>query len=64
MWDSLVGSSKIPSGNRPTGMTVFFLDLTVVAFDVLTVVSGTASGAFGTDASVFVSSRVCIIQAR
>jgi hypothetical protein len=45
-------------------MTVFFLDLTVVAFDVLTVVSGTASGAFGTDASVFVSSRVCIIQAR
>jgi hypothetical protein len=45
-------------------MTVFFLDLTVVAFDVLTVVSGTASGVFGTDASGSVSSRVCIIYTR
>jgi hypothetical protein len=48
-------------GQPPDRMTVFFLDLTVVAFDVLTVVSGTASGAFGTDASVFLSSWVCII---
>ena len=51
LWDSLVGSSKIPSGNRRRHDGLF-LDLTVVAFDVLTVVSGTASGAFGTDAGV------------
>ena len=35
-----------------------------VAFDVLNVVSGTASGVFRRDASVFVSSRVCIMHAR
>jgi len=48
-------------GQPPAGITVSFLDLAVVAFDVLIVVSGTASGAFGTDASVCLSSRVCII---
>jgi hypothetical protein len=35
-----------------------------VAFDVLNVVSGPASGVFSKDASVFVSSRVCIMHAR
>jgi hypothetical protein len=35
-----------------------------VAFDVLNVVSGPASGVFSSDASVFVSSRVCIMHAR
>jgi hypothetical protein len=35
-----------------------------VAFEVLDVVSGTASGVFSTDALVFVSSRVCIVHAR
>ncbi len=34
-----------------------------VAFDVLNVVSGTASGVFSRDASVFVASRVCITHA-
>lgn len=33
-------------------------------FDVLNVVSGTASGVFSRDASLFVSSRVCIMHAR
>jgi len=35
-----------------------------VAFDVLNVVSGTASGVFSGDASLFVSSPVCIMHAR
>ncbi len=35
-----------------------------VGFDVLNVVSGTAIGGFSRDASVFVSSRVCIMHAR
>ncbi len=35
-----------------------------VAFDVLNVVSGTASGVFIRNALVFVSSRVCIMHAR
>jgi hypothetical protein len=35
-----------------------------VAFDVLNVVSGPASGVFSKDALVFVSSRVCIMHAR
>jgi hypothetical protein len=35
-----------------------------VACDVLNVVSGTASGVFSRDASVFVSSRVCIMHTR
>jgi hypothetical protein len=34
------------------------------AFDVLNVVSGTASGVFRGDASVFVFSRVCVLRAR
>jgi hypothetical protein len=34
------------------------------AFDVLNVVSGTSSGVFRRDASVFVSSRVCVLHAR
>ena len=33
-----------------------------VAFNVLNVVSGKASGIFNTDASVFVSSRVCTMR--
>ena len=33
------------------------------AFDVLNVVSGTASGVFSRDASVFGASRVCIMHA-
>ncbi|HEV3246347.1 MAG TPA: hypothetical protein VG124_04030 [Beijerinckiaceae bacterium] len=36
----------------------------LVPFDVLDVESGTASGVFGRDASVFVASRVCIMHAR
>jgi hypothetical protein len=35
-----------------------------VAFDVLNVVSGPWSGVFSRDASVFVSSGVCIMHAR
>jgi len=34
------------------------------AFDVLNVVSGPRSGVFSRDASVFVSSRVCVMHAR
>jgi hypothetical protein len=34
------------------------------AFDALDVVNGTASGVFRRDASVFVSSRVCVLRAR
>jgi hypothetical protein len=35
-----------------------------VAFDVLDIVSNPASGVFSGDASVFVSSRVCMMHAR